>query len=123
MTRLDAASEIIDLAAELGVSAAAPVDGILDHCRRCIDGWVAEAGGVAGIDALESLVTQKLQMVFEEIRTDDDFARITDKYARAKKDPVFASMRMRFDDADNPTFGALVKRKNADLMPRIGSWP
>jgi hypothetical protein len=29
-----------------------------------------------------------------------------------KKDFVFAAMRTKFDDADNPTFGALVKRKN-----------
>ena len=78
-----------------------------------IDGWVAEAGGVADHRALEALVARKLQMVFEEIRTDGDFDRITDKYARAKRDPVFATMRMRFDDADNPTYGALVRRKNA----------
>jgi hypothetical protein len=38
MTRLDHAPEIIDLAAELGVGGSAPVDGILDHCRRRIDG-------------------------------------------------------------------------------------
>ena len=57
-------------------------------------------------------------MVFEEIRSDADFDRITDQYARAKKDPVFATMRLRFDDAENPTYGALVKRKNvADDAP------
>ena len=75
MTRLDRAPEIIDLAAELGVGGSSPVDGILDFCRRRIDGWVAEAGSVAGIEALESLVVQRLQMVFEEIRTDEDFDR------------------------------------------------
>lgn len=112
MTRWDQAPEIFDLAAELGLGGAAPVDEILDHCHRSIDGWVAEAGGVSDIDALESLVTQRLQMVIEEIRTEDDFDRITEHYARAKKDPVFATMRMRFDDAENPTFGTLVKRKN-----------
>ena len=64
------------------------------------------------IGQLEALVTQRLQMVFEEIRSDADFDRITDQYARGKKDSVFAAMRTKFDDADNPTFGALVKRKN-----------
>jgi hypothetical protein len=113
MTRLDAAPEILDLAEQLGVSAAAPVDGILDFCRCRIDGWVAESRGVTTIGQLEALVTRKLQMVFEEIRADADFARITDQYARVKKDPVFATMRFRFDDAENQTFGALVKRKNA----------
>jgi len=45
MSRWEQAPEIIDLAGELGVGRAAPVEGILDHCRRRIDGWVSEAGG------------------------------------------------------------------------------
>ena len=113
MTRLDHAPEIIDLAGELGVGGSAPVEGILDHCRRRIDGWVAEAGGVTGIDALESLVTQRLQTVFEEVRNDGDFDRLTEVYARGKKEFVFATMRSKFDDAANPTYGALVVRRNA----------
>ena len=57
-------------------------------------------------------------MVFEEVRSDADFDRITEQYARAKKDPVFATMRLKFDDAENPTYGTLVKRKNvADDAP------
>jgi hypothetical protein len=68
MSRLERASEVAALAATLGlVGAANPVEAILRHCRRRIDRWVAEAGGVPGIDALESLVTQRHQMVFEEI--------------------------------------------------------
>jgi DNA-binding MarR family transcriptional regulator len=63
MTRLNHAPEILKLAAELGAGAAAPVDSILGYCRRRIDGWVAEAGGVTGIDALESLVTQRLKQL------------------------------------------------------------
>ena len=113
MSRPEHTTEIADLANELGLAGVAnPVEAILRHCRCRIDGWVAEAGGVSTIGNLEALVTQRLQMVFEEIRSDADFDRITDKYARAKKDPVFATMRMRFDDADNPTYGTLVKRKN-----------
>lgn len=112
MTRLDSEPEIIELAADLGVGGDAPVNGILDYCRRRIDGWVAEVGGVADIQILESLVTQRLQMVFEEISSDEDFDRITDVYARAKKDPVFATMRHRFEDTDNLTYGALVERRN-----------
>ena len=113
MSRLDAAPEILALAGGLGVGGAAPVDGILGHCRRRIDGWVAEAGGVTGIDALEALVTRRLQMVFEEVRADEDFDRITEVYARGKKEFVFATMRSKFDDDANPTYGALVVRRNA----------
>src|SRR5204863_687284 len=112
MTRLDAAHAILRLAGDLGVGAAAPVDGILDYCRRRIDGWVAETGGITGIDALEVLVTRRLQMVFEEVRTDEDFDRLTQVYAREKREFVFATMRSKFNDDASPTFGALVLRRN-----------
>jgi hypothetical protein len=72
---------------------------------------------VTAIGQLETLVTQRLQMVFEEIRSDADFDRIKEQYARAKKDSVFATMRFRFDDAENPTFGALVRRNVGDDAP------
>ena len=113
MSRLDHAAEIIELAGALGVEGPGPVEGILDHCRRRIDGWVAEAGGVAGIDALEALVTGRLQMVFEEIRADEDFDRLTEVYARGKREFVFAGMRPSFDDAASPVYGLLVQRRNA----------
>lgn len=113
MTRWEHASEIRNLAGRLGVGGDAPVDGILDHCRRRIDGWVADAGGVTDIDALESLVTSRLQMVIEEIRAEEDFDRLTHVYAREKREFVFATMRSKFDETDNPTFGALILRRNA----------
>ena len=92
MTQPDAALELIDLAAELGLQTDKPVDNIIAHCRSRIDGWVAKAGGVTGIEALESLVTRRLQMVFEEIRSDEDFDRLTQVYAREKKEFVFGAM-------------------------------
>jgi len=114
MTRLDHAPEIIELAGELGFGSAAPVEKILDYCRGRIDGWVAETGGVTDIEALELLVTNKLQMVFEEVRSDDDWERLTEVYARGKKEFVFAGMRTKFDDADNLTYGALVQRRHVE---------
>jgi hypothetical protein len=115
VSRLEHATEIVGLASDLGLAGAAnPVEAILRHCLSRIDRWVAEARGVTTIGQLEALVTQRLQMVFEEVRSDADFARITDQYARGKKDPVFASMRFRFDDADNPTYGTLVRRNVGD---------
>ena len=101
MSRLDHAQEIIDLAAQLGIGGGAPADGILDYCRRRIDGWVSEAGGIMDIGALESLVIQRLQMVFEEIRSDDDWDRLTEIYARGKKEGVFGGIRTKFDDDGN----------------------
>jgi hypothetical protein len=114
MSRRERASEVADLAATLGVGGAGdPVDAILRHCRTRIDGWVAEVGGVRDIRQLEALVTGKLQMIFEEVRADEDFDRIKAKYATGLKDHVFAAMRVKFGEDDNPTYGALVRRKNA----------
>jgi hypothetical protein len=113
MSRWDQAPEIADLAAELGVGGGASTDAILALCRRRIDAWVADAGGVSGIDELESLVANRLQMVFEEIRSDEDFDRLTEVYARQKKDPVFGSLRFQFNDSENPIFGMLLHRKTS----------
>jgi hypothetical protein len=65
VSRLEHAAEVAGLAADLGLAGAAnTVEAILRHCRTRIDRWVAEAGGVASIAALEALMTQRLQMVF-----------------------------------------------------------
>ena len=114
MTRLAEEPEILDLAKKLGVGATDdPVVAILDFCRNRIDRWVAEAGGVGSIDHLERLVTKKVQMVFEEIRDDSDFDRLKQVYAVGKREFVFATLRDKFNDPGNPTYGALVRRKNA----------
>ena len=64
------------------------------------------------IGQLEALVTQRLQMVFEEIRSDADFDRITDQYARAKKDPVFATMRSEVRRRREPDLRGAGEAKN-----------
>lgn len=114
MSRLDAAPEVIALAEQLGVGNGAPVKAILRHCRSRIDRWVAEARGVTNIGQLETLVTQRRQMVFEEVRSDGDFDRLKEQYAKAKKDPVFASLRLAFNKPDDPLYGMLIRRKNAN---------
>jgi hypothetical protein len=114
MTRLAEEPEILDLAMKLGVGATDdPVVAILDLCRNRIDRWVAETGGVGSIDHLERLVTEKVQMVFEEIRDDSDFDRMKVVYAVGKREFVFATLRHKFDDPGNPTYGALVRCNNA----------
>ena len=51
--------------------------------------------------------------MFEEVRSDQDFDRIRTTYAVQKRDFVFAAMPTRFNDKANPTYGALIQRKNA----------
>ena len=115
MSRLDQATEVISLADDLGLAVHDnPVNAIIDFCLQRIQGWVKTAGNITTIVDLERLVTQRLQLVFEEIRSDSDFDRIEEMYAAGKRDLVFATMRFRFNDADNPTYGILIRRDNVN---------
>ena len=118
MIRPGASPEVYQLANSLGIESTDPAVGIVVHCRRLVDSWVTQAGGlgpggIADIAAFETLITKKLSMVVEEIRSEDDFARLTDHYARQKGDYVFAGLRARFDDLENPAFGVLIQRNGA----------
>jgi len=115
MSRLVHEPDILELADSLGLgSGVDPVGAILVSCRRRIDRWVEEAGGITSIEELETLVARKLQMGFEEIRTEEDFDRIRMKYAAGKWDRIFATLKTRFEDEKNPTYGALICRKSAE---------
>ena len=117
----DREDEVRSLAEDLGLH---PGDGtpvtigqsIVDDCRRQVDAWVSQVGAVRSIDQLERLVSQRLQMVTEEISDDRDFDRLTEIYARQKRDPIFAVLRDHFDDIDNPIYGALIRRRKAKLQ-------
>jgi hypothetical protein len=116
VNRLRDDPDIARLATHLGLGREPdPEAAILGWCRGRVDRWVAEAGGIAGISELEDLLTRKLQLVFEEVRSDQDFDRIKQTYAAEKRDFVFAAMPTKFNDQANPTYGALVQRKNAAL--------
>ena len=69
MTALDQEQDVVDLAKRLGLNGT-PVEAIINFCQSQIDGWVSEAGGVASIGELESLVADRLNLVFEEINDD-----------------------------------------------------
>jgi hypothetical protein len=118
MIRPGDSPEVYQLANSLGIESTDPAVGIVVHCRRLVDSWVTQAGGlgpggIADIAAFETLITKKLSMVVEEIRSEDDFDRLTDHYGRQKGDYVFAGLRARFDDLENPAFGVLIQRNKA----------
>ena len=114
MSRLAHEPDIIELADALGLGPDDdPAGAILASCRSRIDRWVEEAGGVASAEDLEALVARRLQLAFEEIHEDGDFERLKRVYAVGKREYVFATMRDKFNDEENPTYGALVRRKNA----------
>ena len=118
MIRPDSSPEVHELACKLGIDTTDPAVGIVVDCRRLVDSWVSQAGGIgpqgiSDISAFESLITRKLSMVVEEIHTDEDFDRLTDKYARGLGDYVFAGLRAKFDDPELPAFGVLIERNTS----------
>jgi hypothetical protein len=114
MSRLDQEPQVRELAERLGLGrTASPVEAILSHCRQRIDRWVEEVGNITTIGQLERLVTQRLQMVFEDVHSDEDFDRLKMTYAKGRKELAFAALRIPFDDAKNPSYGVLIECKNA----------
>lgn len=108
MSRLDKASEIIQLASELGVDwRNEPVTNIIRHCTNKIRNWIGDSCEINTIIDLEKIVCQRLRLIFEELWNDDDLDRIINKYV-ALKEPVFATLRSEFDDH---TFATLLERR------------
>jgi len=106
MTRLNLEPDVIGLAQELGLGGD-PVEAIVAFCHEKIDKWVERAGGVATVADLEMVVTTQLQLVFEEVFSDEDLDQMIARYV-TQGELVFAALR---HDLDDLTFGTLIKRK------------
>lgn len=107
MSRLEQEHDIIALARELRLRGD-PVEAIVRHCQHKIDGWVEHVGGVHSIAELESLVADRLQLVFEEVYSDDDLEQLIARYV-GQGEIVFATLR---NDLDASTFGATIRVKH-----------
>ena len=107
MSRLDQEHDVIALARELGLRGD-PVEAVVRFCEEKIGCWAADFGAVESVAALEQLVADHLQLVFEEVCSDDDLEQIIAKYV-AQGEYVFATLR---DELDPTTFGLTIKRKH-----------
>jgi hypothetical protein len=81
---------------------------VVRFCEERIGCWAADVGGVESVAVLEQLVADHLQVVFEEVCSDDDLERIIAKYV-AQGEFVFATLR---NELDPTTFGLTIKRKH-----------
>ena len=106
MSRLDQEHDVVALARELGLRGD-PVEAVVRFCEEKIGCWAEDFGGVETVAALEQLVADHLQLVFEEVCSDDDLEQIIAKYV-ALGEYVFATLR---DEFGPTTFGLTVKRK------------
>jgi hypothetical protein len=107
MSRLDQEHGVIALAGELGLRGN-PVEAVVRFCEEKIGCWAADFGAVESVAALEQLVADHLQLVFEEVCSEDDLERIIAKYV-AQGEFVFATLR---DELGPTTFGLTIKRKH-----------
>jgi|LakMenEpi03Aug12_release.lakeMendotaPanAssembly.Ray.scaffolds.fasta_scaffold262123_2 hypothetical protein len=115
MTALDQEQDVVDLAKRLGLNGT-PVEAIINFCQSQIDGWVSEAGGVASIGELESLVADRLNLVFEEINDDTELADLKLRYVK-KGEIVFAHIVE--NDLTPDTFGTMVRLKDGSHVAVI----
>ena len=107
MTRLDQEHDVIALAKDLGLRGN-PVDAVVRFCETRIGRWSDDHGGVETVVVLEQLVADRLQLVFEDVCSDDDLTQVIAKYVAQGK-TVFANLR---NELDPSTFGLTYKRKN-----------
>ena len=108
MTRMSDEPAIIQMASELELDwQRDPVREIIAYCVRKIAGWVKGFGPVRTIADLEAQLCERLQLVFEEVWTDEDLDRVIRKYV-GLGEAVFANLRDQFDD---DTYATLFERR------------
>ena len=115
MTALDQEQDVIDLATRLGLCGT-PVEAIINFCQKQIDSWVEEAGGVDSIDKLETLVSCRLNLIFEEVWNDADLDDLKERYVQ-KGEIVFAHIVQ--NDLTSETFGTMVRLKDGSHVAVI----
>src|SRR5579863_3021116 len=108
MNKLDREQDIIKLAAGLKVDwQQNAVQNIIALCHEKISRWLKHAPQIRNIQDLEALVCEKLMLVFEEVRSDNDLTDIICKY-RGLGEPIFATLK---SDLDDKTFATLIERR------------
>ncbi len=107
MAKWDTSPEIVSMALALKLDPrVGAVQEIIRYCEERIAGFVARAGSICSLKALEELVCQNLHLVIEEIWSDEDLQQVIRKYM-AKGETAFASLTMQLE---GDTFGALMER-------------
>ena len=86
-----------------------PIGSIVAYCIKKISDWTDGGSAVRTIPEVEALACEKLQLVFEEVWSDQDLDEIIRKYVE-KGELVFASLKTTFD---LHTYAALFERRKA----------
>src|SRR5882724_400275 len=95
------------MAAELGLDwKIDPVGSIVDFCLAKLQTWLTEAPPISTITELEHLVCDRVQLHFEEFRSDDELHELVSRYTKLGE-PIFQDL---LDDFDEGTFATLLRR-------------
>jgi len=108
MSALDREQDVVDLAQKLGLTGP-PVTAIINFCQEQIDTWVSEANGVTSVNELETIVSDRLNLVFEEVNDESDFDRLKAKYV-PMGEPIFAALQL---DLTDDTYGTMIRLKDS----------
>src|SRR4051812_45408662 len=104
MSKLGQEKEVIQLAAGLKVNwQQNAVENIIALCHEKISKWMRGRSRIRSIRELEELVCDKVRLVFEEVRSDDDLKSVIRKYIQLGE-PIFATLK---NDLDKETFATL----------------
>lgn len=114
MTKLEDEQDVIALARKLRLNGN-PVNAIVGYCQDNISKWVGDSGRVNDIQHLEKLVASQLNLVFEDVYTNEDLDEIKYRYAQ-KGEYIFATLK---DDLDKDTFGTMIRLKNGSFVAVI----
>ncbi len=108
MRALDQDLRVFQIARRLGAAEGeGAVGSILAFCRRRVEGWVHEAGGIGSVKDLEDLICRRLKLEFQEFRHQAELDAIVRRNVEAGE-IVFASLPALFDDE---TFATLIRRR------------
>lgn len=111
MSGLNSNHKVVKLARSLGLHG---LDGALAQITEFCLSRIREltrGEDVETLADLERVVCRKLNLVVEEIRSDDDIEPLVQKYAVAAKDPAFRVIRTHFD---GDVFGTTFVRRKFD---------
>jgi len=117
MRALDQDLRVVEIARRLALTDGdGAVQSILSFCRRLVEGWARQVGGIRSVQDLEGLVCSRLNLEFQEFRHEGELDAIVRKHVDAG-DVVFASLPTLFDEE---TFATLIRcrPRASDARPK-----
>lgn len=110
MRRLDSAPEVISIALALKLDPRlGVVEQIISYCRHRVESLITSSDQVRTLADLQGLVARSLNLVFEEVASDEQLTAVVKRYVD-RGEIGFASIPMQLE---GDTFATLMERQHA----------